>query len=392
MLLVSKFIKLNFNFLHLETIPFSLFTQYFKDMKLRKKKGVDSNSRKLHFKSTITGKMTIMTKNITQYVFRFSLVLFLVVISSCKQDKKSTLENSEATTEAVSEKAPFFKLSLAQWSIHKMIQNDSVDPYTFAEKAKKWGFTGLEYVNQLYPADLEHNEYSEEAMAMFVEKSNAAAKKHGMQNVLIMIDRQGDLAVSDDAERDAAVERHHKWVDAAAAMGCHAIRVNLSGSDVPKEWKKNSVDALTKLATYAKTKNIEVIVENHGGLSSNAGMLADVMETVNMDNCGNLPDFGNFCIRRNDPEDYGSGCAEMYDIYKGVKEMMPRAKAVSAKAHNFNSDGNETDIDYVKMLQIVKDAGYAGYIGVEYEGSELSEEAGIMATKDLMLKAATQVK
>lgn len=332
------------------------------------------------------------TKKIIQNLLRFTVVLLFIGMHSCKEDKKASTSETENSSEELAAEGPFFKMSLAQWSIHKMILRDSLDPYAFAGKAKEWGFTGLEYVSQLYPADLEGNEYSEKAMASFVEKSNAEAKKHGMQNVLIMIDRQGNLAVSDDAERQAAVERHHKWVDAAAAMGCHAIRVNLAGSDVPEEWKKNSVDGLTKLATYAKTKDINIIVENHGGLSSNGAMLAEVMEIVNMENCGNLPDFGNFCIRRNDPKDYGSGCADMYDIYKGVAELMPRAKAVSAKAHNFDEDGNETEIDYVKMLQIVKDAGYTGYIGVEYEGSVLGEEAGIIATKDLMLKAATQMK
>ena len=267
-----------------------------------------------------------------------------------------------------------------------MIKEDGVDPYTFAEKAKNWGFSGLEYVNQLYPADLDNNEYSEEAMANFIEKSNAEAKKYGMQNVLIMIDGQGNLAVSDAKERKEAVQRHHKWVDAARAMECHSIRVNLAGSDIPEEWKANSVDGLTQLCTYAKDKNINILVENHGGFSSNGTMLADVMATVDMDNCGTLPDFGNFCITRSD-----DGCAEEYDKYKGVKELMPYAKAVSAKSNVFDADGNERVIDYVKMLQIVKDHGYTSFIGVEFEGSELSEEAGIIATKELMLKAAKEM-
>jgi sugar phosphate isomerase/epimerase len=224
-------------------------------------------------------------------------------------------------------------------------------------------------------------------MAAFVEKSNAEAKKYGLTNVLIMIDGQGDLAVSDAAERKASVERHYKWVDAAAAMGCHAIRVNLAGSDDPEEWKANSADGLTQLATYAKDKDINILVENHGGLSSNGALLAEVMKSVNMTNCGTLPDFGNFCIRGSD-----SGCAEMYDIYKGVSELMPYAKAVSAKSHDFDENGKEKEIDYIKMLQIVKDAGYTGFIGVEYEGSELGEEAGIAATRELLLNAAEQLK
>lgn len=305
---------------------------------------------------------------------------------ACKETKNKETKTMEDTDLTVKEVDPFFKLSLAQWSIHKMIKEDGVDPYTFAEKAKKWGFSGLEYVSQLYPADLDDNEYSEEAMANFIEKSNAEAKKHGMQNVLIMIDGQGNLAVNDAKERKEAAERHHKWVDAANAMGCHSIRVNLAGSNVPAEWKANSVDGLTQLSTYAKDKNINILVENHGGLSSNGAMLADVMAAVDMDNCGTLPDFGNFCIERSD-----DGCAEEYDKYQGVKELMPYAKAVSAKSNVFDADGNEKIIDYVKMLQIVKDHGYTSFIGVEYEGSELSEEAGIIATKDLMLKAAQKM-
>ncbi len=315
--------------------------------------------------------------------------LSLLGLHACKENKKQV--STDASQTEVVDTAPFFKLSLAQWSIHKMIRQDGVDPYTFAEKAKAWGFEGLEYVSQLYNDTLEPSGFSAEAMQTFVDKSNAEAKKHGLQNLLIMIDGQGDLATSDPEERKAAVENHFKWVDAAAAMGCHSIRVNLAGSSVPEEWKENSVDGLKQLSTYAKEKNINVLVENHGGLSSNAAMLADVMSTVNLDNCGTLPDFGNFCIRRKDPKDYSAGCAEAYDIYKGVEELMVHAKAVSAKSHEFNADGDEVEIDYVKMLQIVKDAGYSGFIGVEYEGSTLTEKEGIIATKDLMLRAAKKL-
>ncbi len=307
---------------------------------------------------------------------------------ACKEAKKE--EQSVSGTDESSSMAedPFFELSLAQWSLHKNIREKGMDPYTFAEKAKNWGFAGLEYVSQLYDPELSDANYSEEAMAAFIEKCNAEAKKHGMKNVLIMIDRQGELAVSDEAERNETVEKHKKWVDVAAAMGCHAIRVNLSGSNDPEEWKKNSVDGLTKLATYAKDKNINILVENHGGLSSNGALHAEVMKMVAMDNVGTLPDFGNFCITRK-PDSWD--CAEFYDKYKGVKELMPYAKAVSAKSNVFDANGNEENIDYVKMLQMVKDNGYTGFIGVEYEGNELSEEEGIIATRDLLLKAAKEV-
>ncbi|MGB5499533.1 MAG: sugar phosphate isomerase/epimerase family protein [Maribacter sp.] len=325
-------------------------------------------------------------KNMLKTGSLLALTLIAAILFSCKETKKETAEEEKTSALKSDTLEPFFKLSLAQWSIHKMIRNDQVDPYSFAEKAKGGGFTGLEYVSQLYPADIENNEYSEEAMNAFVEKSNAEAKKHGMKNVLLMIDGQGNLAVSDAAERKAAVERHFKWVDAAAAMGCHSIRVNLAGSEVPEEWTANSIDGLTQLATYAKGKNINIIVENHGGLSSNGAMLAEVMSKVNMDNCGTLPDFGNFCIKRSQ-----TGCDEEYDKYKGVKELMVHAKAVSAKSHDFDEDGNETDIDYARILQTVKDAGYTSFIGVEYEGNILSEEEGIIATRDLLLKAAKMV-
>ncbi|MEX0272969.1 MAG: sugar phosphate isomerase/epimerase family protein [Flavobacteriaceae bacterium] len=322
-----------------------------------------------------------------------SLVLILALFSSCKDaQKKEETATNEPAKEVEVAATPFFELSLAQWSMHRMIRKDGVDPYTFAEKAKEWGFTGLEYVSGLYYPELEKEKFSPEAMAAFVEKSNAEAKKYGLKNLLIMIDGQGDLATGDDEVRKAAVENHHKWVDAAAAMGCHSIRVNLAGSSEPEEWKKAAVDGLTQLATYAKDRNINIIVENHGGLSSNGALLAEVMATVNMDNCGTLPDFGNFCIRRNDSKDWTSGCADEYDRYMGVKELMPYAKAVSAKSHNFDENGKETATDYVKMLQIVKDAGYNGFIGVEYEGGEIGEEAGIIATRDLLLNAAKEVK
>ena len=304
-------------------------------------------------------------------------ISFIAVLATCKQVKKI-----EITQEVVKIDKPYFQLSLAQWSMHRMIREGGVDPYSFAQKAKGWGFTGLEYVSQLYDDELSKTNFSTKAMAVFVEKSNAEAKKHNMQNVLIMVDHQGDLAVTDNKTRQEAVENHFKWVDAAAAMGCHAIRVNAAGSDVPDQWKKNAVDGLTKLATYAKTKNINVIVENHGGLSSNGAMLARVMEIINMDNCGTLPDFGNFCITKNSD----ASCANMYNRYKGVTELMPHAKAVSAKSYNFDAAGNETEINYTKMLQIVKGSGYKGFIGVEYEGDILGEEAGILATKELILK------
>ena len=313
----------------------------------------------------------------------FSLSLaFVFALSSLSCKEKNTKEAPSQET-AVST-APNFKLSLAQWSIHKMINEGGLDPYAFAEKAHDWGFEGLEYVSQLYNKELQPTNYGPEAMANFVAKSLAESEKYGMQNLLIMIDGQGNLATTNAAERQAAVENHYKWVDAAAALGCHSVRVNLAGSNDPEVWIPAATDGLSKLATYAATKNINVIVENHGGLSSIAGLLVQVMEAVNMDNAGTLPDFGNFCIAA----EWGASgrtCSDEYDRYKGIEEMMPYAKAVSAKSHDFGPDGQEIHSDYPRIMKLVKDAGYNGFVGVEYEGSILSEAAGIIATRDLLI-------
>ena len=313
----------------------------------------------------------------------FSLSLaFVFALSSLSCKEKNTKEAPSQETAVLT--APNFKLSLAQWSIHKMINEGGLDPYAFAEKAHDWGFEGLEYVSQLYNKELQPTNYGPEAMANFVAKSLAESEKYGMQNLLIMIDGQGNLATTNAAERQAAVENHYKWVDAAAALGCHSVRVNLAGSNDPEVWIPAATDGLSKLATYAATKNINVIVENHGGLSSNAGLLVQVMEAVNMDNAGTLPDFGNFCIAA----EWGASgrtCSDEYDRYKGIEEMMPYAKAVSAKSHDFGPEGQEIHSDYPRIMKLVKDAGYNGFVGVEYEGSILSEEAGIIATRDLLI-------
>lgn len=324
-------------------------------------------------------------KNVFQNGFLAVLAIVVTGFYSCKPNqKKETSENQESEEVVAEITEPTYQLSLAQWSINRMIREEGVDPYTFAEKASKWGFDGLEYVSQLYYPTLEKDDFSEEAMNTFVEKCKAESEKYGLENLLIMIDGQGDLAAEDENERKEAAENHHKWVDAAAALGCHSIRVNLSGTMDPSLWVDASVDGLTQLCTYAKDKNINVIVENHGGPSSNAEWLASVIEKVGMDNCGTLPDFGNFCIKRADGSYYESKCVEEYDRYKGIEELMPYAKGVSAKSYGFDEEGKETTIDFARMIKIIKDSGYTGFIDVEYEGNEMGEEDGILATKKLL--------
>ena len=283
----------------------------------------------------------------------------------------------------------FFKLSLAQWSLNKGIYSGKFDPYDFAKTAKELGFSGLEYVNQLY-SDVMDSRNKHQAIKNFVKKSNDEAVQHSVENLLIMIDEEGNLAAASASRKKNAIENHKKWIDAASQMGCHSVRVNLYGVEQKKKWMEYSSDSLTKLSEFSKDFNINVIVENHGSLSSNAELLMQVINNVNLKNCGTLPDFGNFCIQRIEGDLYESTCVKEYDRYKGVKEMMPKAFAVSAKSNSFNNKGDEIYTDYLKMLKIVKESGYNGYIGVEYEGIEyegkkMNEVDGITATKNLLI-------
>lgn len=313
-------------------------------------------------------------------------VLTVFLMFSCKNDTKPQEEKSQNEAMESEMKEPFFKISLAQWSLQEPIRSGKMNPLDFAKKAKEMGFTGIEYVSQLYTPMMNEFDSPEEALDSILPKMKAKTDEYGIQNVLIMVDAEGDLSSEDEAKRTEAVNNHKKWVDAAAYLGCHSIRVNLAGAKEPEAWKEASIAGLSALADYAATKNINVIVENHGGFSSDGEKLMEVINGVDKDNVGTLPDFGNFCMTYT-----ANGCEDEYDMYKGVEEMMPKAFGVSAKAYNFDEDGEETKIDFTRMLQLVKDAGYDGYVGIEYEGSNLEPEEGIMRTKELLIKDAQNV-
>lgn len=272
------------------------------------------------------------------------------------------------------------KLSLAQWSLNKLINGGILNPYDFAKIASGYGFTGLEYVSQLYK-DIYSSDNKAKAIENFVKKSLVESQKFGLENVLIMVDEEGDLSIENQSERNQAIENHRRWIDAAAQLGCHSIRVNLYGSSDLEIWKSTSIDSLRKLSDYASASKINILVENHGGYSSNASQLMQVIHAVDLPNCLTLPDFGNFCIDKKE-----NVCIDEYDKYQGVEELLSKAGAVSAKSYDFDSQGNETTIDYQKMLSLVNRAGYTGFIGVEYEGNRLSEKEGILHTKKLIEK------
>lgn len=280
----------------------------------------------------------------------------------------------------------FFKISLAEWSLHRALKKGALDNLDFPAKAKNdFGIDAVEYVNQFFMDKAKDKAYLGEL--------KKRCDDLGVKSVRIMIDEEGDLGNTDEAARVKAVENHYKWVEAARFLGCTDIRVNARGEGAAEKVSAAAADGLAKLTDFAKDFNIAIIVENHGSYSSNGEWLAGVMNHVNDSNCGTLPDFGNFCIERTEPKDdtieayMETKCLEEYDMYKGVAEMMPFAKGVSAKSYAFDEQGNETTIDYMKMMQIVKDAGYTDYVGIEYEGvGNISEEEGIRKTLELLKK------
>ena len=262
------------------------------------------------------------------------------------------------------DKAPLFKISLAEWSLHKTLFSGKLDNLDFPKVTKEeYGIDAVEYVNQFFPTKAKDTKY--------LTDLKTRAEGFGVANVLIMIDGEGNLGDPDEARRTKAIENHYKWVDAAKFLGCHSIRVNAHSKGTPEEQAKLVTDGLRRVSEFASGPGINVIVENHGGLSSDGGWLAGVIKAVGLGNCGTLPDFGNF---------------GKYDPYKGVAELMPFAKGVSAKSHSFREDGEHIETDYMRIMKIVLDAGYHGYVGIEYEGTKLSEPLGILATRKLLEK------
>jgi len=276
----------------------------------------------------------------------------------------------------------FFSISLAQWSLHRYFKrwtqggytDGEADPLDFpAITRNEFGIEGLEYVNTFYYEKINETGYLNEL--------KNRCDSEGMNSVLIMVDAEGNLGDPETENRNKAVSNHFRWVEAAKFLGCHSIRVNARSDGSWDEQMKLAADGIRSLCEFADDFNIHVIVENHGGLSSNGEWLSGVMKMIDHPRAGTLPDFGNFIIAD----------GKEYDRYKGVAELMPYAKGVSAKSHEFDGEGNEVRTDYYKMLQIVKDAGFKGYVGIEYEGSELSEFEGIKATKALLEKVRAEL-
>ena len=262
-------------------------------------------------------------------------------------------------------------ISLAEWSLHRALYSKEINHLDFISLARtKFEIDAVEYVNTFFFDKAKDKKY--------LNEMNIIAKDNGVKSLLIMCDNEGNLGDPNNEKRNKAVDNHFKWADAAKFLGCHSIRVNArSDNNLSSSEQLNlAADGLNKLVDYCSRIEINTIVENHGGLSSNGKWLSELMKKVAHPNLGTLPDFGNFLIENDN----------WYDRYLGVEELMPYAKAVSAKSHEFNSNGDEVRTDYKRMMQIVLKSGYSGYVGIEYEGDKHSEYEGIQLTKDLLNK------
>ncbi|MBM3990241.1 MAG: TIM barrel protein [Planctomycetes bacterium] len=260
-----------------------------------------------------------------------------------------------------------FRISLAEWSLHRTLGSGAMTNLDFPRIARaEFGIEAIEYVNSFFKDKARDKQYLDEL--------SKRCDGEGVKSLLIMIDGEGELAHADEGERKKAIANHERWLDCAAYLGCHSIRVNAGGGGDEAEKQKRAADSLVALATKADSTGLNVIVENHGGSSSKGDWLAGVMKLAAHPRVGTLPDFGNFNL----------GNGQTYDRYKGVEELMPFAKAVSAKSHEFDARGNEVHTDYSRMMRIVLAAGYSGFVGIEYEGSVHEEYDGIRLTKQLL--------
>jgi L-ribulose-5-phosphate 3-epimerase len=307
----------------------------------------------------MTRDEVVMTE-VSRREFLFSTVVSAAVIGSPAREVLGLIQPQAA---------PLYKISLAQWSFHKALQSKQMDHLDFAKVARKeFGIEAIEYVNQFFMDRARDQK--------FLAEMNNRAKGEGVYQHLIMCDGEGQLGDPDEAKRREAVENHYKWVDAARTLGCATIRVNAASDGSFAEQQKLASDGLRRLTEYADKAGINVVVENHGGLSSHGDWLVGVMKMVNHPRCGTLPDFGNFYE---------------YDRYQGVGDMMPFAKAVSAKSHDFDAAGNETTLDYARLMKTVTQAGYHSWVGIEYEGERLSEREGVAATLRLLERVRAQL-
>jgi sugar phosphate isomerase/epimerase len=301
----------------------------------------------------------------------FFFCFLLVACSSSTEQAKTTDEPKDAPEQTVGEESAA-RYSLAQWSFNRDLFAGEMTNQDFVKAAGEMGFEGVEYVSQFFQDKVEDN--------IYLDGLAAAAKQAGVKSLMIMIDGAGNLGASDLAERDLAVKEHLKWVRAAKRLGCPVIRVNAHGDGTPEAIKAACLDGIGRLAKAAAPEGVQIIIENHGGISNDGAWLADLVRQLQPLGVGSLADFDNWCTERENGQIWGAPCTKRYDRLQGLRELMPYAESVSVKAFKFDDEGNETVMDYEALFKIIREAEYEGYLGIEYDGDELSSREGIERT------------
>jgi len=300
------------------------------------------------------------------------LIFLFPFLQSCNHpDERSKHASSKTAAEKL-------KFSLAQWSFNRELFAGEMTNIDFINTASKMGFEGVEYLNQFFNDKAENFEY--------LDSLNAAAKSANIKNLLIMIDVDERLGASDIDERNLAVEIHKKWVSAAKYLGCSSVRINAYGDGTPDDIKDACIESISRLAAWSQEEGVQILIENHGGISSKGSWLVDLVKSLQQYEVGILPDFNNWCYARENGEIWGSPCIKTYNRYKGLEELMPYARSLSIKSLDFDDEGNETTMDYPRLIKIIKENKYDGYWGIEFEGNGMPASEGIEKTRALVKK------
>jgi len=313
-----------------------------------------------------------MIKNLF-YPLISSFIILSICLLSCNnsnENKKEEIVEVEAEASAND-----VKFSLAQWSYNRDLFAGDMNTFDFIRKAKEQGFDGVEYVNQFFQDKVDN--------INFLDSLKQISQESNIQNVMIMIDREGELGNSNEEKRIEAVANHKKWIDAAAHIDCISIRVNAHGDGTEDEVRAACAKSITELADYGKAKGILILIENHGGYSSDASWLLSLYIKIKHSNVSLLADFDNWCIEREDGKLWGSPCVKEYDRQKGMMELLPFSKGISIKSFEFNENGFETKMDYPALFKIIKESNYNSFYAIEYEGHTRSSDEGVKKTKAL---------
>ena len=249
-------------------------------------------------------------------------------------------------------------ISLAAWSLVREFREGKWKNLDLPRICREdFGINGLEFVNSFFELPTER----------YLNQLKKNAAEHGVTLVLIMVDGEGNMSAMEKKERMQAALNHRKWVDIAASLGCHAIRCNVGGpsKDYDQDTMKRAADSFGNLVEYASQYPLNVILENHGGASSNPDMMIGLMKAINSPNFGTLPDFGNIYE---------------FDRYESIRKLVAYAKGISVKT-KFKPNGTHPDYDLEKLLKICMEEGYHGFYGIEQESPDANSWQAVRWSK-----------